>query len=84
MAIRLEQVKAAVALLAKQNKEALAELGTKIADLNKQIADLIEANANPSITDAAFEADLQSLLTDAKELADIVPGSPTPPAPPTT
>lgn len=82
MAIKLSEIKTAVATLAKQNKEALAELGTKIADLNQQIADLIAGNSDPTVTDEAFEADLQSLAADARALADIVPGSPTPPESP--
>lgn len=81
MAIKVSEIKAAVAAVAKQNKEALAELGTKIADLNKQIEDLLAGNSDPDVTDEAFEADLKQLQTDAQALADIVPGTPTPPSP---
>ena len=79
MAIKVSEIKTAVALIAKNNKEAIAEIGTQIADLNKQIADLIAGVGDPTVTDAAFEADLNQLGVDAQALADIVPGSPTPP-----
>lgn len=80
--ITLSQIKSAVADAAKKNKEAFSEIGTKIADLQKQIADLIAGNSDPTVTDAEFEANLKDLQTSATELADIVPGSPSnPPAP---
>ena len=83
MAIQLSQVKAAVAAAAKASKEAFAELGTRIADLNKEIQDLKDGLTDPTVTDEAFEADLRSLATDSQALADIVPGTPTPePQPP--
>ena len=78
MSLKVSEIKAAVATLAKQNKEALAEIGTKIADLNKQIEDLLAGNSDPTVTDEQFEADLKQLQTDAQALADIVPGTPTP------
>lgn len=77
--VTLGEVKAAVATAAKQNREAFTEIGTKIADLNKQIEDLLAGVGDPQITDAAFEADLLQLQADAQALADIVPGTPTPP-----
>jgi len=79
--VKVSEIKAAVALAAKNNREAFGELGTRIADLQKQIADLIEANVDPSVTDETFEADLKALGVDAQALADIVPNpNPTTPA----
>lgn len=78
MSIKLSAIKDAVTAAAKQNREAFAEIGTKIADLNKQIDDLIEGQSDPDVTDAAFEASLAELAADAKALADIVPGTATP------
>lgn len=79
--IKVSEVKAAVAQFKTQNREALAEIGTKIADLNKQIADLIAGVGDPEVTDEVFEQDLRDLAADAKALADIVPGTPTPEPP---
>ena len=79
--VTISQIKAAVAEAKKANREAFTEIGTKIADLNKQIADLISGARDPEVTDEAFEQDLKDLQTDAKALADIVPGSPTPEPP---
>lgn len=81
--MKLTEVKAAVASAAKDNREAIGEIGTKIADLNKQIADLIAGAGDPEITDEAFLTDLQNLQVDAKALADIVPAPVEPPAEPT-
>lgn len=80
MTIRVSEVKAAIAEFKKNNAEALAELGTRIADLNKQIEDLIASNADPAVTDEVFEADLRELGESSKALAEIVPGTPTPPS----
>ncbi len=80
--MKLSEVKTAVSTAAKQNREAFVELGTKIADLQKQIDDLISGAGDPEVTDEAFLADLNSLKTDAQALADIVPGSPTTPPTP--
>lgn len=77
--MKLSEIKAQVKEAAANNREAFTELGTKIADLEKQIADLIEANTDPDVTDAEFETALAQLGTDAKALKDIVPGSPTAP-----
>lgn len=79
--ITVSQIKAAVAAAKQSNREAFTEIGTKIADLNKQITDLIAGVGDPEVTDEAFERDLKDLQTDAKALADIVPGSPTPEPP---
>ena len=81
MAIKLSEVKAQVAEFRKNNKEALAEIGTQIADLNKKIEELIAGVGDPTVTDEAFETDLRELGVDSKALADIVPGTPTPPTP---
>lgn len=78
LSMKLSEIKSAVAQVKQQNREAFQELGTKIADLNQQIADLIAAQNDPDVTDEAFLADLEALKADAKALADIVPGSPTP------
>lgn len=83
MAIKVSEIKEAVAAFKRQNREALAEIGTKIADLNKQIEDLIAGVGDPNITDEVFEQDLRDLAADAKALADIVPGTPSEPGVPT-
>lgn len=83
MSLKISEIKAAVAEIKKNNSEAFAELGTRIADLQKQIDDLIAGNSDPSVTDEVFEADLNDLKVSAKGLADIVPGTPTPELPPT-
>src|SRR5688572_5518956 len=80
--LKVSEIKAAVAEIKKNNAEAFAELGTRIADLQKQIDDLIASQADPNVTDEVFEADLAELKVSAKALADIVPGSPTPEPPP--
>ncbi|HEX2900806.1 MAG TPA: hypothetical protein VHS96_13880 [Bacteroidia bacterium] len=84
LSMKLDQIKSAVTAAAKQNREAFTEIGTKIADLNKEIQDLKDAATNPDVTDEQFLADLASLQTDAQELANIVPGSPSPETPPVT
>lgn len=78
MAIKVSEIKTAVAEIKANNAEAYAELGTRIADLQKQIDDLIAGNGDPSVTDAQFEADLQEARSQAAALAGIVPGTPTP------
>lgn len=78
--MKLSEIKEAVKTAALQNKEAFSEIGAKIADMQKQIDDLISGVSDPEVTDAEFIADLNSLKTDAKALADIVPGTPAPPA----
>lgn len=77
--MKLSEVKAVVASAAKANVEAFSEIGTKIADLNQQIADLLAGVGDPEVTDEQFLADLNTLATTGKALADIVPGTPTPP-----
>lgn len=81
--MKLSEIRQAISTASKQNKEALAELGTKIADLNAQIAELIANASDPEVTDEQFLTDLNSLREDAQALADIVPGSPTPGGGPT-
>lgn len=81
--VTVNQIKAAVAEAKKLNREAFGELGVKIADLNKQIADLIAAQGDPNVTDEVFEQDLRDLAADARALADIVPGTVIPPTEPT-
>lgn len=76
ISMKLTDIKTAVATAARQNREAFQEIGTKIADLNQQIADLIESASNPDVTDEAFLTDLAGLQADAKSLSEIVPGSP--------
>ena len=76
MSLKVSEIKAAVALIQKNNKEALAEIGNKISDLNQQIKDLLEGVSDPSVTDEAFEADLKAAAEDTQALADIVSGTP--------
>ncbi len=76
LSMKLDLIKQAVAAAAKQNREAFTEIGTKIADLNKEIQDLKDAATNPDVTDEQFLADLTALQADAQALANIVPGSP--------
>ena len=82
ISMKLSQIKSAVTEAARQNREAFQEVSTRIADLNQQIADLIAAQNDPEVTDEAFLAELNALQADAKALADIVPGSATPPTTP--
>ena len=84
LTMKLDQIKSAVAAAAKHNREAFTEIGTKIADLNKEIQDLKDAATNPDVPDEQFLADLDALQADAAALANIVPGSPTPETPPAT
>jgi hypothetical protein len=76
LSMKLSEIKTAVTTAALQNREAFTEIGTKIADLNQQIADLIKAQTDPDVNDEAFLASLTALQSDAQALADIVPGSP--------
>ncbi len=75
LTMKISQIASAVAEIKKNNREAFTELGTKIADLNQQIADLIASASDPDVTDEAFLADLNDAKADAQKLADIVPGS---------
>lgn len=74
--MRLDQIKSTITAASKQTKEALAEIGTRIADLNAKIDELTQAATDPDVTDEQFLTDLNSLREDAQALADIVPGSP--------
>lgn len=78
--MKLSEVKAAIAEASKQNAEAFGEIGTRIADMQKQIDDLIAGNSDPDVTDEQFLANLESLKSNAKALADIVPNPVEPPA----
>lgn len=78
--MKLSEAKALIATAAKQSTEAFSELSTRIADLQKQIQDLIDGAGDPEVTDEAFLADLETLKTNAQQLADIVP-NPEPPTP---
>jgi hypothetical protein len=75
LTMKLSEIKTAISTASRQQKEALTEIGTKIADLNNQIADLIAGASDPDVTDEAFLADLTSLQSDSQALADLVPGS---------
>lgn len=70
------EIKAQVAAAAARSTEAFAELGTRIADLQKQIDELIAGATDPDVTDEAFLANLQTLKTNTDALADIVPTPP--------
>lgn len=74
LSMKLSEIKSAIATASRQQKEALSEIGAQLADLKKQIDDLIAGATDPEVTDEAFLSDLQTLQTDAKALADIVPG----------
>jgi hypothetical protein len=82
--MRLSEIKAAVAESAKQSSEAFAELGSKIADLQKQVDDLIAGAQDPDVSDPDFLNDLNTLKTNVAELAAIVPNPTEPPAEPPT
>ncbi len=75
ISMKLDAIKTAIATASRQQKEALTEIGTKIADLNQKIDELTQAASNPDVTDEQFLDDLAALQTDAQALADIVPGS---------
>lgn len=74
--MKLDEVKAVVAEAASNNKEAFSELSTKIADMQKQIDDLIAGAGNDDITDEVFLANLESLRASAASLAAIIPNVP--------
>ncbi|HEX2900878.1 MAG TPA: hypothetical protein VHS96_14240 [Bacteroidia bacterium] len=82
--MKISDVKTALQTASRQQKEALAEIGTQIADLNVKIKELQDAAADPDVTDAEFNTLVTELQTDAAALANIVPGSPTPETPPAT
>lgn len=77
--MKLSEVKSQIAAASARSTEAFQELGTRIADLQKQIDDLIAGAGDPDITDEAFLADLQKLKTNTDQLADIIPDT-APPA----
>lgn len=78
--MKLSEIKTIIATSSKSQKEALAEIGTQIADLKTQIDDLKNAATDPDVTDADFLQQIATLQSDAQALADIVPGSPTLPS----
>jgi HalX domain-containing protein len=84
MAKKLSEIKADVAAAAARSTEAFAEIGKRIADLQKQIDDLISGVSDPEITDEAFLTNLQTLKGNVDSLADIVPNPTEPPAEPPT
>lgn len=78
--MKLSEIKNQIAAAATRSTEAFAELGSRIADLQKQIDDLIAGAGDPDVTDEAFLASLNTLKTNTDALADIVPNVPPPPA----
>jgi hypothetical protein len=88
MARKLSEIKADVAAASARSTEAFAEIGKRIADLQKQIDDLLAGNSDPNVTDEEFLTNLETLKTNVASLADIVPNpAPEPeptPEPPTT
>ena len=74
--MKLSEIKQAIASASRSQKEALAEIGSQVADLKQQIDDLKNAATDPDVTDADFLQQINSLQSDAQALADIVPGSP--------
>jgi len=76
--MKLSEIKALITSASGRSSEAFAEIGKKIADLQKQIDDLIAGVGDPEITDETFLADLNKLKENTDALADIVPGAPTP------
>lgn len=81
LAMKLSEIKAAVADAAAKSTEAFAELSPRIADLQAKIDQLVADASDPDVTDEAFLKDLTTVQTNAKQLADIVPDAPAP-APP--
>lgn len=79
MAIKVSAVKEAVAEIRSANAEAFAELATRVTDLDAQIAALILQLADPEITDAVFEENLEAAKVSSAQLKDIVSGSGTTP-----
>jgi hypothetical protein len=77
--MKLSEIKKLVADAAGKSSEAFAEIGTRLADMQKQIDELIAGNADPDVTDEAFTADLAKLKTTTDALADIVPTPQEPP-----
>jgi hypothetical protein len=81
--MRLSELKAQVAEIAKDNAEALGEIKARLVKLQERIDELVAGNADPEVTDEAFTALLNQTKADAQALADIVPDetpAPTPPA----
>jgi phosphoglycerate-specific signal transduction histidine kinase len=76
LTMKISEIKTIIATATRAQKEALAEIGTQVADLKKQIDDLKTAATDPDVTDAEFLTQINDLQTDAQALADIVPGTP--------
>jgi len=74
--MKLSEVKTEIAAVRADNDEAFAELGTRIADLDKQIAELVAAATDPEITDEVFLTNLTALRASSIALKDIVPNAP--------
>lgn len=72
--MKLSQIKANVATLNANLLEGLAEI-------QAELARLVEQNADPEVTDEAFTANLQSALEKSNQIANIANG-PTVPTPP--
>lgn len=71
--MKLSEVKQQIALAAAQSTEAFSELSAKIAELQKQIDDLIAGAGDPEVGDEAFLADLKTVRANVQALAEIVP-----------
>ncbi len=80
--MKLSEIKAAIAEAAAKNQEAFTEISSKVSAMQAQIDELIAGASDPDITDEAFLANLESLKTNAKALADIVPDAPATPTVP--
>ena len=76
LTMKISEIKTAIATASRAQKEALAEIGSQVADLKQQIDDLKNAATDPDVTDADFLQQITTLQADAQSLADIVPGSP--------
>jgi len=70
---KVSEIKKIVADAAAKSTEAFTEISTRLADLQKQIDDLIAGNGDPEVTDEEFTANLTKLKETTDSLADLVP-----------
>jgi len=76
ISMKIPEAKVALQTASRQQKEAIAEIGTQLADLNVQIQELKTASTDPNVSDEDFNSLVATLQADAKALADLVPGTP--------
>lgn len=74
--MKLSEIKTQIAAAAKDSQEAFGELSNKIGDLQTKIDQLVLDASDPDVTDETFLANLTTVQTNARQLAEIVPNPP--------